>query len=94
MSNQEWQLLLTVKSYEETVVLVQSQFNVRQYRRSDLKSCEKYSNVMNTENIHYAPMKFKLLCQIMIQAQLRLCQETLMNTIEKKAIQQHVYLHL
>ena len=47
---------------------------------------------MNAENIHYAHMKFKLLCQIMIQAQLRLCHETLMNIIKKNAIQQHDYL--
>ena len=40
MSKQEWQLLLTLKSYEEAIVLVKLQFNVCQYRRSDLT---KYS---------------------------------------------------
>ena len=43
MSKQEWQLLLTVKSYEEAIVLVKSQFNVCRYRRSDLKNRTKYS---------------------------------------------------
>ena len=43
MSKQEWQLLLTVKSYEEAVVLVKSQFNVCRYRRSDLKNRTNYS---------------------------------------------------
>ena len=52
-----------------------------------------HSNVMNTENIHYALVKFKLLCRITIQAQLRLCHETFMNIIKKNEIQQHDYLH-
>ena len=43
MSKQEWQLLLIVKSYEEVVVLIKLQFNVCQYRRSDLKNRMKYS---------------------------------------------------
>ena len=92
MSKQEWQLLLTAKLDEETVVLVRSQYNVCQYRRSDLKNRTKNSLKYN-EYRSYSHMKFKLLCQIMIQAQLPLCHKTLMNTIKKKAIQQHGYLH-
>ena len=42
MSNQEWQQLLTAKSYDEAAQLVKLQFNVCQYRRSDLKNRTKY----------------------------------------------------
>ena len=43
MSNQEWQRLLIAKSYDGAAQLVKLQFNVCQYRRSDLKNRTKYS---------------------------------------------------
>ena len=43
MSRQERRLLLMVKSYEEAIVLIKSQFNVCQCRRSVLKNQTKYS---------------------------------------------------
>lgn len=43
MTEQEWQYLSTAKSYEEAAALVKSQFDVCQYRRSDLKNRTKYS---------------------------------------------------
>ncbi|CAF4506684.1 unnamed protein product [Rotaria sp. Silwood2] len=43
MLKEEWQPLLTAKSYEEAAMLVKSQLNVCQYRHSDLKNRTKYS---------------------------------------------------
>lgn len=43
MSTDQWKTLISAKSYQEAAVIAKSQYNVCQYRRSDLKQRTKYS---------------------------------------------------